>query len=369
MIQRELGNTNNQTNNVERKNEPVILNSKHDAFVRIVPLGKDRWFSYDYRQIFVNYTRKDDKSRNVPVFFPGPNDDKFNPNDDELYTFLRKVISANFNYRKEHQDFKGDLIKLQDGKYNANIQNRHEVVAIKVNEDGQMEKDANGYPVFRGLQLSNTAYQSLLNKMSKGGFHWKGQKFPTALGFVDSHASYPVQFHYNGNGAGYDVQVRADLPIAEALPDDYLDTDDSGNFIHIDNPELFEGYTKETSPSFYNRVLDQVKESVAKQTEMLKEGNPYEEDATSSQGFTPKDSEGTVDNSQPSVPNPFDDNNTVAQTTKDSTDDPFPAPSDLDDNSDSATGTNTKDPVTPQATDDTINVEQDADDILKNLGL
>lgn len=363
IMERELdGGSNNNNTDVTRKHDMVLLNSKHDAFVRIIPLG-DKFFAHDYRQIFVNYTTKEGKSKNVPLFFPGPNDEHFNGSNDELYTLLRKTISYNYNYRSEHPEFKKDILKLQDSNYNANMQTRHEVVTVKVDKNGQMEKDSNGYPVFRGMSLPNSAYLILLDKVMHGGFKYNGKDFPTDLSFIDANVSYPVSFHFNGVGAGYDVQVRPDLPINEKLPDDYLEKD-GNNYVHMDNPELFTGYVKETSPAFYNNVLNQLKESLHQQAQVLKQGNPYQAEVDNSS----QDDQIDLPDSEDSIPQSQPQPDTDAK--KDT--DIFPNDDDL---KDSKVEQNPEQNQAPKPTNDysqsapDVDPDASAEDILNNLGI
>ncbi|MBT9670522.1 hypothetical protein GPK34_00525 [Secundilactobacillus kimchicus] len=278
-LQASSGEDNNtDSDRVQRKLDVIKLNSKQDATVRIVPLGSDRWFAYGYREIFLTLNKKDGSTYNMPVRFPMKGTEGYNEADDKLYQLVRSAIRYNYDFR-DKTGATYDAIKLQENnRFYSNVSERYEVVAVNVDDNGQMEMNGN-YPAFRGLRLAKGAYNALLSQIQEYD-SFMGQPFPDALHFVNASASYPVHFKYI-SGA-YQVNVKANKPLNVALPQDYLQrTEDGTDFVHMDDPALFEQPLMYSDPEFYETVYNQLKKSVDAQLSNLENGgtsqnvNPY----------------------------------------------------------------------------------------------
>lgn len=273
------GNSNGGGNEDTRKKERVDIGRKHPFFGRVLPLGTEEFPFTNYAEAWVDYTTKDGKQTMTKLVLDV--DDR----DDKLTSLLYKAIRYNNEYRKEHQNFKGDKIimnhKQADSPYPFRISRRAEFVGIPLAKDlnGQLQLKTNtetGYE-FVNYSVSNAAYKTLLELTQSDTLMVNGKPFDTDLGYITKDETLPVAIKLNTEGRGYDVQPS--MMVLPAITFDYLQRGTDGDYLYFDDPALHNKPTKETNPGLYEAVLQQLTNSVNAQMGADKESqvNPYVE--------------------------------------------------------------------------------------------
>ena len=275
-------NSNSNNNRPERKHEIIPLNGKHPAYVRVVPLGTDKWFAWGFQQIFVQLHKEDGTAYTMPIRFP-ENPDK----DDKLFKLIRNVIRFNNQYRHDNPEFKNDIIKISAGRFGASLSKRYAIQAIKLDPKTNLMENVNGYPTIREMDISTSAMHNLLDQVNSGIKLAKvvdGKlahvDFPTPLGFIDAGEAYGVEMKLSSTGTSYDVKVRSDLDPLPALPEDYLErTSDNTDYVHMDDPKKYNDLIIDNE-DLYNRAYEELAQRVEEQKNTLDQqeslaSNPY----------------------------------------------------------------------------------------------
>lgn len=296
-LQREFERANDftQQGNLERKHQMVKLSRKTDMFARILPLG-DIWFACRFDMAFINVP-----GLKAVVTLSRSNEDNTQDDisDDELSSLLAEAISINNQYRKlVGNNNAPDLVNLNAGnKYNFSINHRVEFVGIPLVSTPQggfamaHSQTGQGYELVN-YQVSLATYLELIQKLHEN-YLINQQPFSTPLKFITNQETYPVSIKMDSTGKHYGIDVRSDIPLP-TIGEDYLAKDASGNFVNFDNPYLFNRPTKETSPSFYKRVVQAVKPLVEQGREKLQE--MQEQGMPSSQPSSPAQFPNTMAN-------------------------------------------------------------------------
>lgn len=265
--QQQATSTENSDNNYDRPKRDLIRFNKDNDYSftgRVVPLGDDRMFSAGYRVLGVNYTKNDGTSGFASLRFPinMTGDPAFEDNlkqNDPLYRVVAEILEINRETSKTNPAFKDrDIISITN-RYRASLRTQFLVVVVPYNMNaGQMlYNQQTGMPDFHLLQLPQSAYNTLLDSMLNGGYaNPTGQPFGQ-FSYVDANITYPIEF--KRNGMAYNLQVRTDRQL-EALPANYLDKDENGNYLYLDDPETFaksayQSMGGDSEDSFYGFML------------------------------------------------------------------------------------------------------------------
>lgn len=267
---------NNGGSDSERKQDRINISKKHPGFLRVLPLGQEEFPFKPYAEAWVDYTTKDGKQSVARVTV-----DTYD-RDDELVSLLFDVIHYNTQYNKKHQDHKGDKIVINHKNTNFpfRINQRVEFVGIPMAKNVQtgsyeLKQNPNTVFEFHNYSVSNAAYKTMLEMTQDDKLMVNGQPFQTDLGYITSGETIPVEIKLNSEGKGYDVRpVMVPLP---AITLDYLQRGQDGDFLYFDDPEIHNKLTKDTNPTMYEEILNQLKASVAqqKQDDQESQVNPY----------------------------------------------------------------------------------------------
>lgn len=287
-----------QQGNMERTHQLVKLNRKTGMFARILPLG-NIWFACRFDMAFIDVPGV----KAVVTLSRSNEDNTQDDTDDELSMLLNRAISVNNQYRKlVNNNNAPDLINLNpNSKYNFSINHRVEFVGIPLVKTPQggfamaKSQTGNGYELVN-YQVSLATYLELIQKL-KENYLINQKPFETPLKFITSGDTYPVSIKMDSTGKHYSIDIRSDVPL-QAVGNQYLEKDNEGNFIHFDNPYVFNQPTKEVAPGFYKRIVKAVKPLVEQGEHKLQEMQS-QNSATGSMGSVDKMSQA------PQEPNMF----------------------------------------------------------------
>lgn len=271
MLQQQANLTSSNDNEqsfVQPKKQSLVLNKKNpEVIVRILPLG-DRYFATSYRVIFLKLHKKDGSVIRQMVRFPVRNDmnvtDKQFDEDlmakDPLFKAVKEAISI-------EQKEKGALDLNTNPSYGFNLRERHTIAVVPVDmRTRAMATGQDGRPDIRLLQLSNPAYNGILNQVMGGNYTLpNNQPFPNELSFISEGPTYPVQITLNDTN--YNISVRPDILLAPMNEDYLLRDSNNEDYAYFDDPYRFSkssfeelGGTDENS--YYNYILSQVQEKL-----------------------------------------------------------------------------------------------------------
>ena len=279
------GGSNNRDNGPQRKSKQVFVNGKNGLFARILPLG-DKWFAVTTKRVQMTLPKTNGEYTMSPIL-------DMDNKDDKLAQLIKKVQHFNYEYRDSHDvDSTYDAIGLNKKPYgggepNTRVQTRVEFVGIQMVTDANgnvaMEAGPNG-PIIRNFSASGAVYNSLLDIMADKTYKVNGQPFADSLGFVSARDTFPVQAKLHGNQ--WSVNPRPDI-IVPTMNYNYLEKDVSGeDYKYFDDPYRFNQPLMVANPDFYEHVLTQVQDIVAKRMLELKNqdagyaGNPYLQSST-----------------------------------------------------------------------------------------
>lgn len=271
MLQQQANLTSSNDNEqsfVQTKKPSLVINKKNpEVIVRILPLGNN-YFATSYRVIFLKLHKKDGSVIRQMVRFPVRNDmnvtdkqfDEDLMNRDPLFKAVKEAISI-------EQKEKGALDLNTNPSYGFNMRERHTIAVVPIDmRNRAMATGQDGRPDIRLLQLSNPAYNGILNQVMGGNYTLpNNQPFPNELSFISEGPTYPVQITLNDTN--YNISVRPDIMLAPMNEDYLLRDSNDEDYAYFDDPYRFSkssfeelGGTDENS--YYNYILNQVQEKL-----------------------------------------------------------------------------------------------------------
>lgn len=285
-FQKSLQNILNSSNNDNSKSNfrPVRVSAKNPFFGRILPLeSKDAFPFVIYQSAWISYTSKEGKVSPLMVTVDTHN------NQDELGQLLSSVVSFNHQYNKEHQDHKGDAIKLSSGRYPLRVSTRVTFLGVQMikSNNGQFvqKSDPNGNPAIEAFDMSYSALREVaaLLKPQAPYINRDGQpRFNTPFQFITVNETFPVRIQFNSvpNGVGNWSATPNEMYSLPPIPFNYFEKNSDGSYMFIDDIVKEREPLLTSNPNFYNTVVQQVKEAIATQKQNLgqAQSNPYAND-------------------------------------------------------------------------------------------
>lgn len=285
-FQKSLQNILNSSNNDNSKSNfrPVRVSAKNPFFGRILPLeSKDAFPFVIYQSAWISYTSKEGKVSPLMVTVDTHN------NQDELGQLLSSVVSFNRQYNKEHQDHKGDAIKLSSGRYPLRVSTRVTFLGVQMikSNNGQFvqKSDPNGNPAIEAFDMSYSALREVaaLLKPQAPYINRDGQpRFNTPFQFITVNETFPVRIQFNSvpNGVGNWSATPNEMYSLPPIPFNYFEKNSDGSYKFIDDIVKEREPLLTSNPNFYNTVVQQVKEAIATQKQNLgqAQSNPYAND-------------------------------------------------------------------------------------------
>lgn len=285
-FQKSLQNILNSSNNDNSKSNfrPVRVSAKNPFFGRILPLeSKDAFPFVIYQSAWISYTSKEGKVSPLMVTVDTHN------NQDELGQLLSSVVSFNHQYNKEHQDHKGDAIKLSSGRYPLRVSTRVTFLGVQMikSNNGQFvqKSDPNGNPAIEAFDMSYSALREVatLLKPEAPYINRDGQpRFNTPFQFITVNETFPVRIQFNSvpNGVGNWSATPNEMYSLPPIPFNYFEKNSDGSYKFIDDIVKEREPLLTSNPNFYSTVVQQVKEAIATQKQNLgqAQSNPYAND-------------------------------------------------------------------------------------------
>lgn len=301
-FQKSLQNILNSSNNDNSKSNfrPVRVSAKNPFFGRILPLeSKDAFPFVIYQSAWISYTSKEGKVSPLMVTVDTHN------SQDELGQLLSSVVSFNRQYNKEHQDHKGDAIKLSSGRYPLRVSTRVTFLGVQMikSNNGQFvqKSDPNGNPAIEAFDMSYSALREVaaLLKPQAPYINRDGQpRYNTPFQFITVNETFPVRIQFNSvpNGVGNWSATPNEMYSLPPIPFNYFEKDSDGSYKFIDDIVKEREPLLTSNPNFYNTVVQQVKEAIATQKQNLgqAQSNPYANDMPFND--TPQGSQDVVQN-------------------------------------------------------------------------
>lgn len=305
-----LGDTHNTQ---QQQNNFRATNIGKTPFVgRVLPLEEGEFPFVSYTRSWLSYTNRQGEPTSIPVIF-----DRTNPND-----VLGKLIASVFFYNRSQMKATGsneEAIKIASGRFGLQMQERSTFLGVRVgpNQQGAYVEEIDGntnQEVINAFDISHGMLRNLVEllKPSVPYMNNQGQPlFNTPLQFISAGQTFPVELK-STQGSDRHWSSTANALNQIALPPmsfNYLEKEQDGSYKYIPNLKQERRPLLETSPTFYEKVYNYVKESI--DTQMNKLGittldTRNQTRAPQAQGFTP---------SQPSpAPQPSMTTNSVPQS-------------------------------------------------------
>lgn len=306
-----LGDT--HTAQQQQQNNFRAINIGKTPFVgRVLPLEEGEFPFVSYTRSWLSYTNRQGEPTSIPVIF-----DRTNPND-----VLGKLIANVFFYNRSQMKATGsneEAIKIASGRFGLQMQERSTFLGVRVgpNQQGAYVEEIDGntnQEVINAFDISHGMLRNLVEllKPSVPYMNNQGQPlFNTPLQFISAGQTFPVELK-STQGSDRHWSSTANALNQIALPPmsfNYLEKEQDGSYKYIPNLKQERRPLLETSPTFYEKVYNYVKESV--DTQMNKLGittldTRNQTRAPQAQGFT---------SSQPSpTPQPSMTTNSVPQS-------------------------------------------------------
>ena len=263
-------NDSNENSFVQPKRPALRIGQNNsNVLVRILPLG-DKYFATSFRVAFLKLNKKDGTVINQMVRFPvrdtvdltSAEYDEQLAQRDPLFGAVKKALEI-------ERENKGALDISTNPRFDFAVRERHMVAVVPVNMNTRaMTTTPEGNPDIRLLELSNPAYNGILNAIMTGGYTLPGGKpFPDELSFISAGETYPVAITLNDKS--YNITVRPDI-LLPPMPNNYLQrTDDNQDYVFFDDPyrfsrSSFEELNGSEENSYYNYILNQVQDKLAR---------------------------------------------------------------------------------------------------------
>lgn len=248
----------------QRKNPVVRVNSKTSFMGRVLPLEEGKWFATLYESVFIQFVNSKGNITSINAHI-----DTKDP-DDELAQLTQEARKLNLDYKKTHPEEQYPIqftLSEKGMQYGINIQRRAEFLGIPVINTPQggkamaLSQTQQGFPQIVNVDVSQAAYYTLLNLLTEG-YMINGKPFPTESSFITQGQTFPIGIKLSSQGKSYDVIARPDLvlPSIESVP--YLQKDDKGDYLYIDDPVVYHKPLKEEAPSLYAKLVAIVKERI-----------------------------------------------------------------------------------------------------------
>lgn len=293
-------NSNNNDNNNQSNFRPVRVSAKNPFFGRILPLESKNAFPFViYQSAWISYTNKSGQVNPLMVTVDTHN------KQDELGQLLSSVVSFNHQYNKEHQDHKGDVIKLSSGRYPLRVSTRVTFLGVQMikSNNGQFVQKSgpNGNPAIEAFDMSYSALREVatLLKPEAPYINRDGQpRFNTPFQFITVNETFPVRIQFNSvpNGVGNWSATPKEMYSLPPISFNYFEKNPDGSYKFIDDVVKEREPLLTSNPNFYNAVVQQVKEAIATQKQNLSQSqsNPYANDMPFDD--TPQGSQDVVQN-------------------------------------------------------------------------
>lgn len=265
-----LGNSTQQASQRTSNFSPVRVGSKNQFLGRILPMEENQFPFVQYEQVWITYTGNSGEPQDIPVII-----NRQDPND-KLASKINDVFFYNLNY-KRNNNTNEDVIHLNGSSFGLNIQRRASFLGVEVgkNNQGQYVQDTDatsGQQNIHSYDISFGMLRQILSQLQPEIPYMINGKpaFNTDEQFINKGATFPVSLTTKQEGGRWNTHAQVVTQVVlPPMSFNYLEKDDEGNYKYVDDIAHELRPLKDSNPSFYEKVYNQINDSINQQMSAL----------------------------------------------------------------------------------------------------